>query len=213
LSQLAARRQTSIHRRFRARANTRAAVWGQTPVLVRGRPRPQRRANVAATEHFGGREGVANRCGATCWVKAPFKTTLLRPGTGADRGGCAVVAGCLAVGARVVSTRSAPPAIAPPEVPRPCQYPRRGLGQTARVRGRPRPQRCANVAATGHLGGREGEANRCGATWWWVEAPFKITLLCPGTGADRGGRVPTHGVLSINQPALSPDRRGPKAGQ
>ena len=119
----------------------------------------------------------------------------------------------LCVEARVVSTRSVPPAIAPPEVPRPCQYPRRGLGQTARVRGRPRPQRCANVAATGHLGGREGEANRCGATWWWVEAPFKITLLCPGTGADRGGRVPTHGVLSINQPALSPDRRGPKAGQ
>jgi hypothetical protein len=34
-------------------------------------------------------------------------------------------------GARVVSTRSVPPATATPEVPPPCQYAGWGLGQTA----------------------------------------------------------------------------------
>ena len=121
LSQLAALRQTSPQRRFRARANPRAVVWNKP------------RSRCAVVPSRGDVQAGWPRCilngvkGRPCVLKILFqvdrppKITLLRPGTGA-------LPVASTSGPRVVSTRSAPPNLAPVEVPRPCQYPRRGLG-------------------------------------------------------------------------------------
>ena len=69
-----------------------------------------------------------------------------------------------------------------------CLAERCELGQLAvQERGRPRPQRLANMVATLLVArGVMGAAVRC-VDWGWLEAGCKITSLRPGTGADRNG--------------------------